>query len=462
MNYRESTSESSESIVIQIIDEPVNINNAIEEEELLKNTHISLKKPFKTNNTNLSIHDLENIDSVNDIMLYQHTRCDSPLTISNYGSKEGSCNNSDTEDAYVTDSSNNLPTLSLDDISQLTKNNLSQIVNNNVLHKRHSSKFKRLDLYDIEKKINQYYSVEDIDNQFTSEIDILTTYMKGQKNVYVQSKNITQWKYNCLMLPTLIISCFITISTPFVGCDDIRSSIVTGLNAIIAFLISIINFCKLESSTQSFFHLASQYDKLETILELTNGRLLVTDDDLDKKRIVIDKINEIEQKILELKDTNLFLIPEEIKSLFPIICHINIFSFIKKMQNYRHELTVKLCDIKNEIRYILHKWKKISTKFHDNSEYFHSIEYNKEKSRLDYLYTIKDKIKTDITDFKHAYSHMDELFTREIKLAENKTNRWGVWFICFWNYSHPNIEAIKKDSNPVIDKYFHFIFTENY
>lgn len=462
MNYRESTSESSESIVIQIIDEPVNINNAIEEEELLKNTHISLKKPFKTNNTNLSIHDLENIDSVNDIMLYQHTRCDSPLTISNYGSKEGSCNNSDTEDAYVTDTSNNIPSLSLDDISQLTKNNLSQIVNNNILHKRHSSKFKRLDLYDIEKKINQYYSVEDIDNQFTSEIDILTTYMKGQKNVYVQSKNITQWKYNCLMLPTLIISCFITISTPFIGCDDIRSSIVTGLNAIIAFLISIINFCKLESSTQSFFHLASQYDKLETILELTNGRLLVTDDDLDKKRIVIDKINEIEQKILELKDTNLFLIPEEIKSLFPIICHINIFSFIKKMQNYRHELTVKLCDIKNEIRYILHKWKKISTKFHDNSEYFHSTEYNKEKSRLDYLYTIKDKIKTDITDFKHAYSHMDELFTREIKLAENKTNRWGVWFICFWNYSHPNIEAIKKDSNPVIDKYFHFIFTENY
>lgn len=465
MNSKESTSDSSDSFVIQIMDESVNIKNDVEEEEdfLLKNNHFSQNNLHETSDTDLSMHNLEIINSIQDVLLYQQTRCDSPLTISNYGSKEGSCNSSDIEDAHITDSSNNLTTLSLDDISQLTKTNLNHVVNNNVMHKRRSTKFKKLDLYDVEKKINQYYCVDDIENRFTNEIDILTTYMKGQKNVYVQSKNITQWKYNCLMIPTLIISCFITISTPFIDCQHMRSSIVTGLNAIIAFLISVINFCKLESSTQSFFQLASQYDKLETILELTNGRLLVTDNDIDKKHIVIDKINEIEQKILEIKDTNQFLIPEEIKSLFPIICHVNIFSFIKKMQNYRHELTVNLCDIKNEIRYILHKWKKMNTKIYEHSDYFHSTEYKKENSRLDYLYKIKDKIKTDITDFKHAYSHLDELFTREIKLAENKTNRWGVWFICFWNYSQKtNNETIKKDSNPVINKYFHFIFNEDY
>ena len=461
MASKESSSDSSDSIAIQIMDESVNIHDIMEEESLLNNNRFSHNHQYETN-TDFSMHDLENIDSVHDMTMFQHTRCDSPLTISNYGSREGSCDNSVIEDTYVTDSSNNLPTLSLDDISQLTKNNLSHVVNNNALSKKRHSKFKKLDLFDIEKKINQYYSVDDIDNRFTNEIDILTTYMKGQKNLYIQSKNITQWKYNCLMIPTLIISCFVTISTPFIDCEHMRSSIVTGLNAIIAFLISVINFCKLESCTQSFFQLASQYDKLETILELTNGRLLITENEIDKKHIVVDKINEIEQKILEIKDTNQFLIPEEIKSIFPTICHINIFSFIKKMQSYRHDLMVKLCDIKNEIRYILHKWDKLNKINNEHSKYVHSNEYKKENLRLRYLYKIKDKIKSDISEYKHAYSHMDELFTREIKLAEHKTNRWGVWFICFWNYSSSDKDSIKKDSYPIVNKYFRFMFTEDY
>lgn len=455
MNSNEN-SDSSDSVIIHIENETIPLNDFIDNDSHL---HI----PYTTPQDEIHV-DLEQLCSIHDIMLYEHARCDSPLTISNYGSREGSCNSSDIEDSVMCDISNNLQPdimqpMSLDDISQITKHNLTQIINCHVSNKKRTSKFKKLEIYDIEKKIDHYYSVDDFDNQFTSEIDILTTYMKGQKNVYIQSKNVTQWKYNCLMFPILIISCFISISTPFIDCQHMRAGIVSGLNAIIAFFISVINLWKLESSTQSFFHLASQYDKLETMLELTNGRLIITENEEDKKRMVIDKINEVEQKIMELKDTTRFLIPEQIKSLFPVICHINIFSFIKKIQNYRHELTVKLCDVKNEIRFILHKWKKPAKQY--KNDFLHSTEYKKENARLHYLYKIKEKTKSDITECKNAYSHLDELFTREIKIAENKTNKWGIWYICFWNYSS-NKPSIKKDANPIIDKYFHFIFTEDY
>lgn len=457
MDSKETISDSSDSFAIEIADENVCIQNAVEEEESL------LKNEIRPS---LSAYNLEHIDSANDYLLYEHDKCDSPITISYYGSREGSCNSSDIDDSPIADISNNLqntvPPLTLDDISNLTNHNLTHVINSTIRKKR-SSKFKKLDVYDIERKIDQYYSVDDFENRFTSEIDILTTYMKGQKNVYIQSKNVTQWKYNCLMFPILIISCFITISSPFIDCQHMRTSIISGLNAIIALFISIINFWKLESSTQSFFQLATHYDKLETMLELTTGRLLITEKEVEKKRVVVDKINEVEQKIMEIKDTSHFLIPEEVKSLFPIVCHINIFSFIKKMQNYRHELIVNLRDVKNESRYILHKWKKISAKTYDNEAlaYFQSVSYKKEKARLYYLYKIKGKIKSDISEYKNAYCHLDELFTREIKSAENKTNRWGVWYICFWNYSTSNI-PIKKDSNPIVDKYFHFIFNEDY
>ena len=44
-------------------------------------------------------------------------------------------------------------------------------------------KFKNLTYHDVEKSLSQYYSAE---NTFSSEVDILATYLKGQKNIYIQ------------------------------------------------------------------------------------------------------------------------------------------------------------------------------------------------------------------------------------------------------------------------------------
>ena len=54
---------------------------------------------------------------------------------------------------------------------------------------------------------------------------------------------------------------------------------------------------------------------------------------------------------------------------------------------------------------------------------------------------------------------MDEIFTREIKHAENKINSCGVWYLCLWNYSGKKMEL--HNLSPFIQKYFHYIFVED-
>jgi len=60
---------------------------------------------------------------------------------------------------------------------------------------------------------------------------------------------------------------------------------------------------------------------------------MIAQSDTDISPLVLSKFNEVETKISDYKLTNAVLIPEEIKHLFPIISHINIFSFIQKNRN---------------------------------------------------------------------------------------------------------------------------------
>lgn len=453
---KDSNNSSNSDVIIQIKDEIISIMNVKNENTLIND----MESVFvNTPSTNSTLDKENSFFSPNNDIYNQYIKCDSPITISNHGSFIGSSNNSDIEDFNsVIDSSNNelfysnKKTLSLHDIANMTQQNLSNVIQYTNKH-RSSNNYKKINIKQAEKRFDNYF-YNDNDNNYTNELDILTTFLKGQKNVYIQSKNITQLKYNCIMIPTLLISCSITLFTPFIGCDEIHNIFIAGLNAIIALLISINKFLKLESAVQVFFTIANQFDKLETILELTNGKLLIIDNEKEKKSLVLKRINEIEEKIFELKDTNEFFIPEEVKSLFPIICHINIFSFIKKMQTHKIELIKNLQNIKNEINYIMHKWKK-QAKMNNKLNDFENLEYDKEKNRLAYLHKLKDRIKHDIYEYRNSYSQMDNIFTKEIKQAENKMNKLGIFFICFWNYVKKDDNYNCSDANSFIEKYVH-------
>jgi hypothetical protein len=371
-----------------------------------------------------------------DLDLYNHD-CDSPVTMSYNGSKSGSYNNSLDSDDENNEQFTTKP-LSLEDIALITQKNLSNVENNN---------FKKFTLKDIERSVEKYYHFEN--NKYVGELDILTTYIKGQKNLYILSKNISQAKLNLLMVPSLLLTCCITIISPIIECHQVYKGFITALNAVVALLLSMINYYKLESSTENFFQMANNYDRLEILLDLASSRLVFINTKKEKQKLVLDTIKEAEQKIVEFKNNYSFLLPEEIKTLFPIICHMKIFFFIQKMETYRHSLLIRLRDVKNEMRFII-----FTLTNQDNAQ----IDTTRLKNRIAYLNDIKQDIKKDLFGCQNAYNDLDGIFTREIKSAEQKMNCCGTWYICFWNFlqSKPNLHNI----NPVIDKYFHFLFTD--
>jgi hypothetical protein len=410
----------------------LNIENNIVIENIQEETNLI---DYTEHHFNMKIkQDLEKIrntymnnDNVYNSEYNNYYYSNSPVTLSNNGSRSNSNNCSSCD----SDSENN--------IDYDSDNNPDFLLNHG---------FKKLSYKNVEKIINKYYNLNN-DNKFSSEIDILTTFIKGQKNLYIQSKHSTQRKLHCLMVPSLIISAFITIIAPFIECTFWSAGLISGLNAIIMLCVSFINYLKLESSIENYLYNVKQYDKLETTLEMTNNKLLFINNDKEKSLIVLNKIKEVERKINEIKESTNALIPEDVKLSFPIICHINIFSFIKKVENYKKNLIIKFKDVKNEIRYILFKME-INKKIPNNEYENKKIKY---ENRLNFLYEVKNKLKTEIFDFQSTYSNIDTIFTKEIKNSEisryNFTN-----LLCFWRTSKKNYY---KGINPVIDKYIQFI-----
>jgi hypothetical protein len=151
-------------------------------------------------------------------------------------------------------------------------------------------------------------------------------------------------------------------------------------------------------------------------------------------------MKKIEKKINEIKENCTIIIPPEVRKMFPIISNLNIFSFIKKIEVYKKNLIVKFKDVKNEILYIKWKWG-------DSLE-------SKEKSRLEFLYNIKEKIKDEILNYKNAYGSIDEIFIKEIKQADN-ISFFNIWWCCS-SVKQRNITS----ENPVLKDYLMNIYSD--
>jgi hypothetical protein len=308
-------------------------------------------------------------------------------------------------------------------------------------HELSGKYYKKLTFKEVKDSLEKYYEGED---KYSNELDILTTYLNGQKNLYIQSKRLTQLKLNLLMFPALIGSAAISLFAPFIQQYSWSGGLIAGLNAMVTICLSIIHYLKLESSVELYLQLSTQYDKLENSLQMASSKLFFMEGVQEKSELVFEKIEDFETKMNEIKDMTTVLIPEEIKRIFPIIYHVNIFSFIKRMETYKIKLIVKFKDIKNEIQYILCKYKEeISTN-----------ENHRMKKRLDFICEVKEKIKEELLYYRNAYGCMDELFIREIQQSEN---------IPFWKYYCMNkkMDPHIRNANPVIKQYLSVIFSED-
>jgi hypothetical protein len=292
------------------------------------------------------------------------------------------------------------------------------------------NRFVQLTVEEVEESVNKYYD-ENENNSYSTEIDILITYLKGQKHLFSQSKNITQFKLNLLMIPSLLTTSAITIFAPFLYRNGWSAALISCLNAITTMFISIINYYKLESKCETYLFLANQFDKLETSMELATNRMFFKDK--ENKNMIIDKeavlqrLKTVETKLTELKETHNFLFPEEIKRLCPTISHINVFSFIKKTEVYKKGLILKLKDVKNEIRYIEYRWNCRNINIWEDD--LPDNDFINQHNRIQYLRNIKENIKDKIQQYRFVYDKLDSVFSIEIQNAEgNLYNWWSAFF----------------------------------
>ncbi len=299
--------------------------------------------------------------------------------------------------------------------------------------------FKESSFDDIKNSLEKYF--DDIENQISNELDILITYMKGQKNLFIESYLVCQKKLNLLMIPAILITAGVTIFAPIFKDEEWSVAIISGLNAVAAMIISIVNYLKLETSTQTFYNTATQFDKLETSLEFVASKLIFMKNKQEKTKIIFDKFQEVETKIHEIKEWNNLFIPDEIRRIFPIICHINIFSFIKRIESNKELLISRFKDIKNEMKYIIYRANKKHNKM-------------RIQCRMKSLTQQKEKIKEELAHYRNAYSYIDELFTIEIKNAQNFSFFGRLFF-----YTRQKLEKCNQN-NPVVDKYIHCLISQ--
>jgi hypothetical protein len=348
--------------------------------------------------------------------------------------------------------------------------------------KKDESEKKKYKKLSYEKVKNTLDSLNQSD-KYSSDIDILITFLKGQVHLYSLSKSLTQQKINWLTIPSFLFSIVITILSPLIHDYEWSGILISALTAFITSAIGCVRFFELDASATTFLNLANQYNRMQTSLEMVSNSIMMNhvshEMEKDSKKmefLIVDKIRDIEQKITEIKENNTFFPPEEVKLLIPIISNINIFTFIKKIELLKKNFILKYKEIKNEMRFILNKWDE-SGGVGGESGYGEDIgggwkeeevrmnrkylwkqkqkEYKREKKRMTYLYKQKTLIRKELFYYMTAYSYIDEIFTREITRANNIHNFCFYW--TFYGYFFNTYDYVSCE-NPVVDNYLHFIF----
>jgi len=279
--------------------------------------------------------------------------------------------------------------------------------------------FKKYSYKEVEREIDQNYFDEN--EYYSCALDILATYLRGQKLIYMESKSYCEKRLNWLMMPAILLSTTATVLASIIKEYTWGAYLLAGLNGVIAFLLAVVNYLKLDATSEAHKISAHQYDKLQSSVEFTSGKILLFTYDPSNNEMS-KKLTDIESKIADIKGTNQFIIPKPVRTRYPVIYNTNVFLIIKKIEDIRKRKINSLKEVKNQKNYLtaVLRSKKNKDKKTTNLE-VEIVRLQKEK----------DRHINSLLLLKSAFSIIDDMFIKEMENAEKyKKMTFRRWFLC--------------------------------
>lgn len=260
---------------------------------------------------------------------------------------------------------------------------------------------------DVEDAIKtNFYSKK---TNYSQVCDMIALYLKGQKALYTEAKTYCELRLSYLMLPAIFIAAACGILAPVLKELAYGTTIVSSLNGFTAFLLAVVNYLKLDAKAEAHRTAAYKFDKLQSKLIFNSGRFLFIGGEDDELRKLI---NDAENSVAEIKETDQFILPESVRYNFPMLYGINIFTEIKRIQNEELMLTQTLTELYNET----YKLERKKTCLEKNGKPIDS----KLEEQLKALILEHKKCLADITNQKGRFQMIDTAIEEELRNARNR------------------------------------------